>query len=54
LRGSDAVPVAVALRFGRTPITLNRAQRARVSPTAIARTPAEMLAEMAYCVPNLN
>ena len=47
LRGSDAVYLAVALRFGSTLITLDREQRERVAPTAVARYPAEMLAEIA-------
>ena len=46
LQGSDAVYLAVALRFGSTLITLDREQRERVAPTAVARTPAEMLAEI--------
>lgn len=46
LRGSDAVYLAVAARFGSTLLTLDREQRERVAPAAVARTPAEMLAEM--------
>jgi predicted nucleic acid-binding protein len=47
LRGSDAVYLAVALRFGSTLITLDRAQRERVGDAAVALYPAEMLAEWA-------
>ena len=46
LRGSDAVYLSVALRFGSTLITLDREQRERVAPTAVARYPSEMLAEI--------
>ena len=46
LRGSDAVYLAVALRFGSALITLDKEQRERVAPAAIARYPSEMLAEM--------
>jgi predicted nucleic acid-binding protein len=46
LRGSDAVYLAVALRFGSTLLTLDDEQRARAAPTAVARTPAELLGEM--------
>jgi len=46
LRGSDAVYLAVALRFGSTLVTLDREQRERVAPTAVARYPAEILAEI--------
>ncbi len=44
LRGSDAVYVAVALRFGSTLITLDREQRERVAVALTARYPAEVLA----------
>ena len=47
LRGSDAVYLAVAQRFGSTLITLDREQRERVAPTTVARYPSEMLAELA-------
>ena len=47
LRGSDAVYLAVALRFGSTLITLDREQRERVASAAVARYPSEMLEEMA-------
>ncbi|HID62769.1 MAG TPA: PIN domain-containing protein [Anaerolineae bacterium] len=47
LRGSDAVYVAVALRFGSTLVTLDREQRERVAVTLTARYPAEALAETA-------
>jgi predicted nucleic acid-binding protein len=47
LRGSDAVYVAVALRFGSTLITLDREQRERVTDALTARYPAEALAETA-------
>jgi predicted nucleic acid-binding protein len=45
LRGSDAVYVAVAVRFGSTLITLDREQRERISDVIVARYPAEVLAE---------
>jgi predicted nucleic acid-binding protein len=41
LRGSDAVYVAVALRFGSTLITLDREQRERTTNAVVARYPAE-------------
>jgi predicted nucleic acid-binding protein len=44
LRGSDAVYVAVALRFGSTLITLDREQRERVVDALPAHYPAEVLA----------
>jgi predicted nucleic acid-binding protein len=43
LRGSDAVYVAVALRFGSTLITLDREQRERVADALPAHHPAEIL-----------
>lgn len=46
LRGSDAVYVAVALRFGSTLITLDREQRERIIDVIAARYPSEILAEM--------
>jgi len=46
LRGSDAVYVAVAVRFGSTLITLDREQRERAAGAIVARYPAEALAEM--------
>jgi predicted nucleic acid-binding protein len=45
LRGSDAVYVAVAVRFGSTLITLDREQRERTTDVIVARYPAEALAE---------
>jgi predicted nucleic acid-binding protein len=45
LRGSDAVYVAVALRFGSTLITLDREQRQRTAEAIVARYPAEALAD---------
>jgi len=45
LRGSDAVYVAVALRFGCTLVTLDREQRERASHALTACHPAEALAE---------
>ncbi len=45
LRGSDAVYVAVALRFGCTLITLDQEQHRRVSNLITTRTPTEALAE---------
>jgi len=45
LRGSDAVYVTVALRFGSTLVTLDREQRDRVDSVVPARLPAEALAE---------
>ena len=47
LRGSDAVYVAVALRFGSTLVTLDREQRERVAEALTARYPAEVLTEAA-------
>lgn len=44
LRGSDAVYVAVALRFGSTLITLDREQRQRCADAIVALSPAEALA----------
>jgi predicted nucleic acid-binding protein len=44
LRGSDAVYAAVALRFGATLVTLDRAQRGRVAEALTAQTPSEALA----------
>lgn len=43
LRGSDAVYVAIALRFGSTLITLDREQRERVAEVLPTRYPAEEL-----------
>ena len=45
LRGSDAVYVAVALRFGSTLITLDREQRERVTSAILTLYPAEALTE---------
>jgi predicted nucleic acid-binding protein len=45
LRGSDAVYVAVALRFGSTLVSLDREQRERVSAVVSAQRPAEALSE---------
>jgi predicted nucleic acid-binding protein len=45
LRGSDAVYVAVALRFGSTLITLDREQRERAADALRAHQPAEILVE---------
>jgi predicted nucleic acid-binding protein len=44
LRGSDAVYVAVAVRFGSTLITLDREQRERTADVIVARYPTEALA----------
>ena len=41
LRGSDAVYVAVALRFGSTLVTLDKEQHNRVSSLISARLPSE-------------
>lgn len=46
LRGSDAVYVAVALRFGCSLVTLDREQRERASHALTARYPGEVLAEI--------
>jgi predicted nucleic acid-binding protein len=46
LRGSDAVYVAVAQRFGATLITLDREQRQRVASAIPARSPGEMVAKL--------
>lgn len=46
LRGSDAVYVAVALRFGSIMITLDREQQERVSDVLTIRYPAEALKEL--------
>jgi predicted nucleic acid-binding protein len=46
LRGSDAVYLAVALRFGSTLITLDREQQERAAAAVAAYDPAEALAEM--------
>jgi predicted nucleic acid-binding protein len=46
LRGSDAVYVAVALRFGSALITLDQEQRDRTAGAVTARYPAEALAEI--------
>jgi predicted nucleic acid-binding protein len=43
LRGSDAVYVAVALRFGSTLVTLDKEQRDRVCDVISARLPSEAL-----------
>ena len=45
LRGSDAVYVAVALRFGSTLISLDREQRERVANTLPVYQPAEILTQ---------
>jgi predicted nucleic acid-binding protein len=45
LRGSDAVYVGVAQRFGSTLVTLDREQRERAGPLVTALTPAEALAD---------
>jgi len=47
LRGSDAVYVAVALRFGSTLITLDREQRERAADLIPARYPVEALEDLA-------
>jgi predicted nucleic acid-binding protein len=47
LRGSDAVYVAVALRFGSTLVTLDQQQRERAQQVLTARLPAEELVEIA-------
>lgn len=47
LRGSDAVYVAVAQRFGSTLVTLDKEQRSRVATVIPTRFPAEALAEQA-------
>jgi predicted nucleic acid-binding protein len=44
LRGSDAVYVTVAARFGSTLVTLDREQRQRAEPACLVRYPAEVLA----------
>jgi predicted nucleic acid-binding protein len=46
LRGSDAVYVAVAQRFGSTLITLDREQRVRVMGAVATQDPAQALAEL--------
>lgn len=46
LRGSDAVYVAVALRFGSTLVTLDREQRERAAAAVTACTPGEVPAEV--------
>jgi len=46
LRGSDAVYVAVAVRFGSTLVTLDREQRERTADAVVARYPTEVLAEV--------
>jgi len=43
LRGSDAVYIAVALRFGATLVTLDQEQAARVASVLTARDPLEAL-----------
>jgi predicted nucleic acid-binding protein len=43
LRGSDAVYVAVALRFGSTLVTLDQEQAARVAPVLATQNPLEAL-----------
>ena len=43
LRGSDAVYVAVALRFGSTLVTLDREQQGRVGSLVAARLPSAAL-----------
>jgi predicted nucleic acid-binding protein len=46
LRGSDAVYVAVAVRFGSTLITLDRERRERSADAVVARYPTEVLAQV--------
>ena len=46
LRGSDAVYVAVALRFGSTLVTLDGEQRERASEVVATRLPEEALGEV--------
>jgi predicted nucleic acid-binding protein len=46
LRGSDAVYVALALRFGCSLVTLDREQRERASHALTAHHPVEALAEI--------
>jgi predicted nucleic acid-binding protein len=46
LRGSDAVYVALALRFGSTLITLDQQQRERAQQMLTAHLPAEELVEL--------
>lgn len=46
LRGSDAVYVAVALRFGSTLVTLDQEQLTRVAPVLAARRPVDILSEL--------
>ena len=48
LGGSDAVYVAVALRFGSALVTLDREQRDRVAGVLETRLPAEALAEWSH------
>jgi predicted nucleic acid-binding protein len=48
LRGSDAVYVAVALRFGSALVTLDREQRGRVAGVLETCLPAEALAEWSH------
>jgi len=47
LRGSDAVYVAVALRFGCALVTLDQEQRRRAASAMVAQSPAEALANLA-------
>jgi predicted nucleic acid-binding protein len=46
LRGSDAVYVAVAIRFGTTLVTLDQERRLRAAETVVSITPAEALASV--------
>jgi predicted nucleic acid-binding protein len=46
LRGSDAVYVAVALRFGSTLVTLDQEQLTRVAPVLVAQRPVDILSEV--------
>ncbi len=43
LRGSDAVYIAVAIRFGTTLVTLDQEQRLRAGEVVLSLTPAEAL-----------
>jgi predicted nucleic acid-binding protein len=47
LRGADALYVAVALRAGCQLVTLDNEMRIRAAPVVTARTPAEVLTEIA-------
>lgn len=46
LRGSDAVYVAVAQRYGSTLVTLDQEQYDRVADLVTTRTPAELVADL--------